>query len=35
MEESLPYADWAETGWSLRWNTWLYRFQEWSGASTF
>lgn len=34
-EESLPYADWAETGWSLRWKTWLYRFQEWSGASTF
>jgi len=34
-EESLPYADWAEIGWSLRWKTWLYRFQEWSGASTF
>lgn len=34
-EESLPYEDWAETGWSLRWKTWLYRFQEWSGASTF
>ena len=34
-EESLPYADWAEEGWSLRWKTWLYRFQEWSGASTF
>lgn len=34
-EESLPYGDWAETGWSLRWKTWLYRFQEWSGASTF
>jgi hypothetical protein len=33
--ESLPYADWAETGWSLRWKTWVYRFQEWSGASTF
>lgn len=33
--ESLPYADWAESGWSLRWKTWLYRFQEWSGASTF
>jgi len=33
--ESLPYADWAETGWSLRWKTWLYRFQEWSGLSTF
>jgi phosphatidylserine/phosphatidylglycerophosphate/cardiolipin synthase-like enzyme len=35
FEESLPYAAWAETGWSLRWKTWLYRFQEWSGASTF
>jgi phosphatidylserine/phosphatidylglycerophosphate/cardiolipin synthase-like enzyme len=34
-EESLPYEDWAEAGWSLRWKTWLYRFQEWSGASTF
>jgi len=34
-EESLPYEDWAETGWSLTWKTWLYRFQEWSGASTF
>jgi hypothetical protein len=35
VEESLPYADWAESGWSLSWKTWLYRFQEWSGASTF
>ncbi|MFU8849176.1 MAG: phospholipase D-like domain-containing protein [Opitutales bacterium] len=35
LAESLPYEDWAETGWSLRWKTWLYRFQEWSGASTF
>ena len=34
-EETLPYADWAEEGWSLRWKSWLYRFQEWSGASTF
>ncbi|MDQ8194397.1 phospholipase D-like domain-containing protein [Coraliomargarita sp. SDUM461004] len=34
-EESLPYGDWSEEGWSLRWKTWLYRFQEWSGASTF
>ena len=34
-EESLPYEAWAEEGWSLRWKTWLYRFQEWSGASTF
>ncbi len=33
--ESLPYEDWAETGWSLTWKKWLYRFQEWSGASTF
>jgi len=35
LEESLPYSAWAETGWSLVWKTWLYRFQEWSGASTF
>jgi phosphatidylserine/phosphatidylglycerophosphate/cardiolipin synthase-like enzyme len=35
FEESLPYDAFAETGWSLRWKTWLYRFQEWSGASTF
>jgi hypothetical protein len=34
-EETLPYADWSEQGWSLRWKTWLYRVQEWSGASTF
>jgi Phosphatidylserine/phosphatidylglycerophosphate/cardiolipin synthases and related enzymes len=34
-EESAPYDRFAETGWSLRWKTWLYRFQEWSGASTF
>jgi hypothetical protein len=33
--ETLPYQDWAEKGWSLTWKTWLYRFQEWSGASTF
>jgi phosphatidylserine/phosphatidylglycerophosphate/cardiolipin synthase-like enzyme len=33
--ETLPYGDWAEEGWPLRWKTWLYRFQEWSGASTF
>ena len=33
--ESLPYEEWAETGWSLKWKKWLYRFQEWSGASTF
>ena len=33
--ESVPYAEWAEDGWSLRWKTWLYRFQEWSGAGTF
>jgi phosphatidylserine/phosphatidylglycerophosphate/cardiolipin synthase-like enzyme len=33
--ETVPYEDWAERGWSLRWKTWLYRFQEWSGASTF
>lgn len=35
IEESLPYEALAETGWSLTWKTWLYRFQEWSGASTF
>jgi hypothetical protein len=35
FEESLPYEAWAETGWTRRWKTWLYRFQEWSGASTF
>jgi phosphatidylserine/phosphatidylglycerophosphate/cardiolipin synthase-like enzyme len=35
LEASLPYAAFAETGWTLRWKTWLYRFQEWSGASTF
>lgn len=34
-EESLPYGAWAEEGWSLTWKSWLYRFQEWSGASTF
>ena len=34
-QESLPYEDWAEAGWSLTWKKWLYRFQEWSGASTF
>lgn len=34
-DASLPYAAHAEKGWSLTWKTWLYRFQEWSGASTF
>lgn len=33
--ESLPYSDWAEDGWSLKLKTWMYYFQEWSGASTF
>lgn len=33
--ESLPYAHWAETGFTLHWKGLLYRFQEWSGASTF
>jgi phosphatidylserine/phosphatidylglycerophosphate/cardiolipin synthase-like enzyme len=33
--ESLPYEDLAEIGWSLKWKSWVYRFQEWSGASTF
>ncbi len=35
FEETLSYEAWAETDWSLRWKTWLYRFQEWSGVSTF
>lgn len=35
LEESLPYEAFAEGGWSLRWKTWLYRIQEWSGASVF
>ena len=35
VAESVPYGEWAEEDWSLRWKTWLYRFQEWSGASTF
>ena len=35
LVESLPYGDWAEEGWSLKWKRWVYRFQEWSGASTF
>lgn len=33
--ESRPYSEWAEQGWSLTWKKYLYRFQEWSGASTF
>lgn len=32
---TLPYASHALSGWSLRWKTALYRFQEWSGLSTF
>lgn len=35
FQESLPYKDLAETGWSLKLKAVLYRFQEWSGASTF
>lgn len=35
LVESLPYEEKAEEGWSLFWKTWLYRFQEWSGVSTF
>jgi phosphatidylserine/phosphatidylglycerophosphate/cardiolipin synthase-like enzyme len=34
-EASLPYDTHALNGWSLRWRTALYRFQEWSGLSTF
>jgi phosphatidylserine/phosphatidylglycerophosphate/cardiolipin synthase-like enzyme len=34
-EASLPYAAHALSGWSLRWKTALYRFQEWTGLSTF
>lgn len=34
-EASLPYASQALSGWSLRWKTALYRFQEWSGLSAF
>ncbi|NCG08115.1 MAG: hypothetical protein GWO81_00870 [Verrucomicrobia bacterium] len=34
-EASLPYSAQALSGWSLRWKTVLYRFQEWSGLSTF
>ena len=32
IEASLPYENWADE--SL-WKRWFYRFQEWSGASTF
>lgn len=32
---SLPYSKWAKSGWSLKWQRWLYLFQEWSGVSTF
>ncbi|MFP4204098.1 MAG: phospholipase D-like domain-containing protein [Opitutales bacterium] len=35
LKSSLPYAAYAEEGWSLHWKKFLYRFQEWSGASTF
>lgn len=34
-EESQSYDVWAESGWGLTWKTWVYRFQEWSGMSTF
>lgn len=34
-EVSLPYNELSLSGWSLRWKTALYRFQEWSGLSTF
>lgn len=34
-EVSLPYDELSLKGWPLRWKTALYRFQEWSGLSTF
>jgi phosphatidylserine/phosphatidylglycerophosphate/cardiolipin synthase-like enzyme len=33
--ESKAYEENAIRGWRLFWQTWLYRFQEWSGLSTF
>jgi phosphatidylserine/phosphatidylglycerophosphate/cardiolipin synthase-like enzyme len=33
--ESEAYEENAIKGWRLFWQTWLYRFQEWSGLSTF
>lgn len=35
VQLSSSYLDQALSGWSLRWKTALYRFQEWSGLSTF
>lgn len=32
---TLDFSEWEETGWDAKWKTWLYRFQEWSGLSTF
>ena len=35
LSHTLPYEAWAEGGFTLLWKTWLYRWQEWSGMSTF
>ncbi len=35
LSHTLPYEAWSETGFTLFWKTVLYRFQEWSGMSTF
>jgi phosphatidylserine/phosphatidylglycerophosphate/cardiolipin synthase-like enzyme len=35
LSHTLPYEAWSETGLILFWKTMLYRFQEWSGMSTF
>jgi len=35
LSHTLPYETWSETGFTLFWKTVLYRFQEWSGMSTF
>ncbi len=35
LSHTLPYEAWSESGFTLFWKTVLYRFQEWSGMSTF
>ena len=35
LSHTLPYEAWSETGFTLFLKTLLYRFQEWSGMSTF
>lgn len=35
LRHTLDFSAWEETGWQARWKAWLYRFQEWSGLSTF